>query len=285
MSCECAMSCHHGIVVVIRRRTRAAERAARFRLLERAGDVVDSRTTSTSPEKSLTLRTALDRLGFATSGELAAFWNAISPGQAAQWCRQALHDGRVVKVGIDSLDGSPPRQAIAAPDWRRRLDRAKQAAAAIGERTVLLSPFDPVIRDRRRVQRLFGFDYRFEAFTPAQRRRYGYYVLPILEGSRLVGRLDPKHHRERATLEVRGIWWERGVAADRRRRARLQEALARLAAFIGASRITMPSRRRAASIIRVRQPRTGLPRGPFAPSRPCGEGQGAVAAEPARPSA
>ena len=61
----------------------------------------------------------------------------------------------------------------------------------------LLCPFDPILRDRARCLRRFAFDYRFEAFTPAPKRQYGYYVLPILEGDRLVGRLDPKLHRER----------------------------------------------------------------------------------------
>jgi uncharacterized protein YcaQ len=99
----------------------------------------------------------------------------------------------------------------------------------------LLSPFDPVLRDRARALRRFGFDYRFEAFTPAPERRYGYYVLPLLEGDRLVGRIEPKLLRDEGALEVRGLWWEPGVQASKARRRLLDEALGRLAAWVGAT--------------------------------------------------
>lgn len=105
------------------------------------------------------------------------------------------------------------------------------------ERTRLLCPFDPVLRDRSRALARFGFDYRFEAFVPEARRRHGYYVLPILEGDRLVGRLDPKLHRASGLLEIRGLWWEPGIRATRARRAGLTEALERLATFTGADGI------------------------------------------------
>jgi uncharacterized protein YcaQ len=96
---------------------------------------------------------------------------------------------------------------------------------------VILCPFDPILRDRARTLRLFAFDYRFEAFVPEARRQYGYYVLPILERDRLVGRMDAKFHRERGVLEVKGLWWEKGV---RPARARLRTALEGLARRIGA---------------------------------------------------
>ena len=101
----------------------------------------------------------------------------------------------------------------------------------------MLSPFDPVIRDRTRVQRLFGFDYRFEAFVPEPQRKYGYYVLPILEGDQLVGRIDPKFQRERGTLEVRKVYWEPTIKVTKARKKKLDEALARLANLIGAERV------------------------------------------------
>jgi hypothetical protein len=106
--------------------------------------------------------------------------------------------------------------------------------------TRLLSPFDPVLRDRARGLRRFGFDYRFEAFTPEPKRIYGYYVLPILEGDRLVGRLDPKFHRDQGLLEVRGLWWEPGIRTTKARLRRLRAALERLAAFVGAEDLQVP---------------------------------------------
>jgi uncharacterized protein YcaQ len=74
--------------------------------------------------------------------------------------------------------------------------------------TTLLSPFDPVVWDRARALELFGFEYKIEVYTPAARRRYGYYSLPILHSGSLVGRLDAKAHRKQGTFEVKAIHLE-----------------------------------------------------------------------------
>jgi uncharacterized protein YcaQ len=103
----------------------------------------------------------------------------------------------------------------------------------------LLSPFDPVMRDRARVARLFGFDYRFEAFVPEAKRQYGYYVLPLLAGDQLVGRIDAKFQRECDTLAVRKVFWEAKVKATHARKRQLDEALERLANLIGAARVSL----------------------------------------------
>jgi uncharacterized protein YcaQ len=80
--------------------------------------------------------------------------------------------------------------------------------------TTLLSPFDPVVWDRARVLDLFGFDYKIEVYTPAARRRYGYYSLSILHEGTLVGRLDAKAHRKQGTFEVKAVYLEPGVAVS-----------------------------------------------------------------------
>jgi uncharacterized protein len=77
--------------------------------------------------------------------------------------------------------------------------------------TTLLSPFDPVVWDRTRASELFGFEYRIEVYTPAARRRYGYYSLPILHRGALVGRLDAKAHRKQGTFEVKALHLEPDV--------------------------------------------------------------------------
>ena len=175
--------------------------------------------------------TALARLGTATPRELAAYWNAIEPAQAAAWCAAALKAGRIRKVALED----PARSAFAEAGWRERLQALPEAPSGIR----LLCPFDPILRDRARALRLFGFDYRFEAFVPEARRTYGYYVLPILEGERLVGRLDPKFHRDRGQLEVKGVWWEQGIRPTKARLRQLQQALAQLAARIGARDVAL----------------------------------------------
>jgi uncharacterized protein YcaQ len=77
--------------------------------------------------------------------------------------------------------------------------------------TTLLSPFDPIVWDRRRTLQLFGFDYRLECYTPAEKRRYGYFTLPILRRGQLVGRVDAKAHRAAGVFELKSVALEAGV--------------------------------------------------------------------------
>ncbi len=180
-------------------------------------------------------RTALERLGVASADEIAGFWRAADLEGVKAWCERAAARKEIVPVRVEAVDGTV-RAAWAVPDWEERAAALPPAPPRIR----LLSPFDPILRDRRRTLRLFGFDYRFEAFVPAPQRRYGYYVLPILEGERLVGRLDPKLYREEGRLEVRQVWWEPGIRKSKARTARLEAAVERLARFTGAESWTLP---------------------------------------------
>jgi uncharacterized protein YcaQ len=93
------------------------------------------------------------------------------------------------------------------------LERARRGRLR-ATHTALLSPFDPVVWDRARARAMFGFDYTLECYTPAPKRRYGYFVLPILRRGRLVGRLDAKAHRADGTFEVRKIFLEPAIRID-----------------------------------------------------------------------
>jgi len=97
--------------------------------------------------------------------------------------------------------------------------------APVPDRVTLLSPFDRLIHDRNRAEALFGFRYRLEMYVPKAKREYGYYVLPILAGDRLVGRVEPRFDRKTRKLEVLGAWGDT---------SRLDEALAELEAFLRA---------------------------------------------------
>ena len=123
-------------------------------------------------------------------------------------------------------------------------DNAGLAEAAVcGELrpslTTLLSPFDPVVWDRARASELFGFEYRIEVYTPAARRRYGYYSLPILHRGGLVGRLDAKAHRKEGLFEVRALYLEPGVPATEDLVAGLAGALRGCAEWHGTPEISV----------------------------------------------
>jgi uncharacterized protein YcaQ len=95
--------------------------------------------------------------------------------------------------------------------------------------TTLLSPFDPIVWDRRRALELFDFDYRLECYTPAEKRRYGYFTLPILRRGALVGRVDAKAHRREGVFEVKALELEPGVRVSERFCADIAQALLRCA--------------------------------------------------------
>jgi uncharacterized protein YcaQ len=175
-------------------------------------------------------RTAIERLGVATPEEIGRFWDAVPAAAARAWCNDAAAREELAAVALHAADGSAPRAAFAVPDW----EAWARVEPSSPSRIRLLCPFDPILRDRRRARRLFGFDFRFEAFVPAALRRHGYYVMPLLEGDRLVGRIDPKLHRDAGRLEVRSVLWEPGVRPTRRRLAALDAAVGRLAALVGA---------------------------------------------------
>lgn len=180
-------------------------------------------------------RSALDRLGVATLLEIVSFWRAIRVADVRRWCREAVRKGEIEAVLVEPVDGAPRVKSFAVADWRERLKRL----SAPPDRMRLLCPFDPILRDRKRAQRLFNFDYLFEAFVPAPKRKYGYYVLPVLDGEDLVARVEPKFRRDTGTLEVRGVWWE----GKPKREKRLRDALERLAALVGATSISYGARR------------------------------------------
>ena len=102
----------------------------------------------------------------------------------------------------------------------------------IAKRVTFLSPFDRLIHDRDRAEALWDFHYRLEMYVPKAKRQYGYYVLPILRGDRLIGRIDPVLDRKTGVLKVNSVHWEAGVKP-----VSLQKPLRSLAAFIGAGSI------------------------------------------------
>ncbi len=161
---------------------------------------------------------ALSRLGFATANEIAKFWDAVSTKEARAWAEG------LPEVELEAADGSISR-AYASPTLA--------AAPKPSSRLRILNPFDPAIRDRTRLERLFGFEYRNEMFVPKAKRRWGYYVYPLLEGVRFVGRIELTADRKAGVLTVVGFWPEAGVKWGDARRGKLDSELARFCRFVG----------------------------------------------------
>jgi uncharacterized protein len=112
------------------------------------------------------------------------------------------------------------------------------ADGTVPKRTTLLSPFDRLIHDRTRTEALWDFYYRIEIYVPKAKREYGYYVLPVLHGDKLVGRIDPAFDRRSRVLTVNAVYPEPGVRFPK---TGLQRAVKSLARFLGAERTVLPA--------------------------------------------
>lgn len=143
---------------------------------------------------------------------------------------------------VSETQADPARLAYAVPDVQRTLRRLGDAPKQVR----LLCPFDPVLRDRKRLKRLFDFDHRFEGFVPAPKRRFGHYVMPVLRGEKLIGRVDPKFHRDNGVLRINRVWWEPQMRVDAKLKREFEAACERLAQFLGAGRVEILNGRRLA---------------------------------------
>jgi uncharacterized protein YcaQ len=155
----------------------------------------------------------------------------------AQALAELLAEGVTVPVVIRGENGDWPGPWHLHRDLLPDLERAQSGDWR--PQTVLLSPFDNLIADRDRTELLFDFHYRIEIYTPAAKRRYGYYVMPILHGERLIGRVDPRMDRQAGRLTINAVHLEPGVSLDDETRAGVEQALHSLAIFLGAESIEL----------------------------------------------
>lgn len=141
--------------------------------------------------------------GVATAADIADYWRLRNRGEVLHAIGRLVDEGMLHPVRVEGWTrGGRPLQA-----WRHRevaVPRRSDAAA-------VLSPFDPVVWFRDRATRVFDFDYRIEIYTPAAKRQYGYYSLPVVVGDQIVGRVDLKAERSSRILRVQSAWWEHGA--------------------------------------------------------------------------
>lgn len=173
------------------------------------------------------------------------------PGELVLGTGSAADRVRMTAVLIDEgtlrpvqVEGFREVRHILVDEWRILEGTATPDPAAVRSVT-LIAPLDPLMWDRRLVKGLFGFDYIWEVYVPAPKRRHGYYVLPILFGDRLVGRIEPRYERTTRTLRIAGVWFEDGFRPMEEPRfiPALAEALRAYQTFVGADSITWPRTR------------------------------------------
>lgn len=148
-------------------------------------------------------------------------------------------EGRVIRVTVRGEDGEWPGPWYIHRDTLPLLERLQ--AGDWRPQTVLLSPFDNLIADRARTELLFGFYYRVEIYVPAAKRQYGYYVMPILHGDRLIGRVDPKMDRKTNRLIVNAVHLEPGIHPHGEMRDAIEGAIDSLGRFLGAEGVDYPT--------------------------------------------
>lgn len=175
-------------------------------------------------------RHALKRLGFATVMEMTRFWDATSVAETKTWCED--NNSTLRNVSIESANGEVANAITLGSNTVMF-----RTAPTLSKRIRIINPFDPIVRDRNRLERLFGFDYRIEIYVPPEKRRYGYYVYPLLEYDRFIGRIEVRHDRERNVLCVDNLWHEDKIKFGKQRMGKLQIELERLSRFCNANSV------------------------------------------------
>lgn len=171
-------------------------------------------------------------LGIFREQWLADYYRLKRPALAA-WREARAEQQQIIAVHVEKL-GNLWLHA----DLLQLLERAL-AGKLTATHSAVLSPFDPVVWDRKRAEQLFDFSYRLECYTPAPKRQYGYFVLPLLHRGQLVGRMDAKMHRQTGILEVISLWLQEGIKPTTMLQKGLRQAITDFASWQQATRVTL----------------------------------------------
>ena len=190
-----------------------------------AGGWRDTQVTYDAAQKSLRA------LGIGRTRDIQRHFIERRYAKLPEVMKRLQKEKKVLPVTVEGWPGDwfihaetlPLLETIQAGDWQPR--------------TTLLSPFDNLIRDRDRTELMWNFFYRIEIYVPPPKRQYGYYVLPILHGDRLIGRLDPKMDWKKGVLTINAIYPEATTPLDAATGQAVAQTIAHLATFLGAQQI------------------------------------------------
>ena len=177
---------------------------------------------------------ALRALGVARANDIKVHYTRSRYPHLDEVLRELESEGRIERVEIKD-DGQ-----VLPGTWYVHSEDVPLLASVMHDwqpRTTLLSPFDNLICDRQRTERLFNFNFRIEIYVPKHLRQYGYYVLPILHGDRLIGRIDPLMDRKHKRLNINAVYAEPDAPTGAGTAASVAGAIRELAGFLGAEEI------------------------------------------------
>jgi uncharacterized protein YcaQ len=177
----------------------------------------------------------------ATSGQAEVMYGTGNAADRRRRTDELVDEGVLLPVQVEGLKAV---QYLLA-DEESILDATGGPAAGEPQGVAFVAPLDPLVWDRRKLRELWGFDYLWEVYTPVAKRRWGYYVLPILFGDRLVGRIEPRLERASPDLRILGIWFEKDFSPMEAPGfvAALRDAIEAYRSFVGARRVTWPRTR------------------------------------------
>jgi len=187
---------------------------------------------SQSAAEAIMLENSARSLGIFRPQWLADYYRLRQPALAPllqEWQAQQ----RIIPVEVESL-GAMWLHSDLLPELELAL-----AGKLTATHSAVLSPFDPVVWDRKRAEQFFDFSYRLECYTPAPKRQYGYFVLPLLHKGQLVGRMDAKMHRKAGELEIISLYLEEGTRVTAGLEKGLRAAITEFAAWQGATRVRL----------------------------------------------
>jgi uncharacterized protein YcaQ len=191
------------------------------------------------PEREQLLHKLLSRyrahglLGQGGAG--GTFARIAAPAERNELRKELVERGSLVPVDVEGVRG----KRLVVADELALLASPPEPLSSVA----FVAPFDSLLWDTALLESLFGFEFVWEGFFPAEKRRWGYYVLPILFGDRLVGRIEPRIDREQDRVEVIGLWWEEGFAPGRAAgfAEAMRDALRAYLRFAGAERLEWAS--------------------------------------------
>lgn len=184
---------------------------------------------------------SLRALGVATEKQIASHYVSGCYPDLQERMKELQQAGHIERVEIrDPEDGTWKGEWNVHSSDLPLLEKIERGE--FDGRTVLLSPFDNLVRDRVRNLRFWNFDYKIEIYTPQAKRKYGYYVLPILHNDQLIGRIDPQMDRAKGVLNINAVHAEPTAPRDQKTARAVRDAIEELGEFLGAAEICYTDR-------------------------------------------